>query len=59
MMKKRIGIFASLALAFTVLMSLPWLVPHCGWTALLGLLPLLVRERLATAYKVKHFWWWH
>jgi len=59
MMKKRIGIFASLALAFTVLMSLPWLVPHCGWTALWGLLPLLVMERLATAYKVKHFWWWH
>ena len=48
-----------LALAFTLLMSLPWLVPHMGWTALMGLLPLLIMERLATEYKVRHFWWWH
>ena len=48
-----------LALAFTLLMSLPWLVPHLGWTALVGLLPLLIMERLAGTYKVKHFWWWH
>ena len=46
-------------LAFAALMSLPWLVPHTGWTALIGLLPLLVMERLATEYKVKRFWWWH
>lgn len=58
-MRNRTGIFASLALAFTLLMSLPWLVSHCGWTALVGLLPLLILERLATEYKVKHFWWWH
>ncbi len=58
-MKHRFRIFAGLTLAFTVLMSVPWLVPHCGWTVLLGLLPLLIMERLATEYKVKHFWWWH
>ena len=58
-MRNRSGIFASLVLAFTVLMSLPWLVPHCGWMALAGLLPLLILERLASEYKVKHFWWWH
>ena len=58
-MKRLPLIFAVLALAFTVLMSLPWLVPHCGWTALAGLLPLLLMERLATEYKVRHFWWWH
>ncbi len=58
-MRNRTGIFGGLSLAFTVLMSLPWLVPHCGWTALVGLLPLLILERLATEYKVKHFWWWH
>ena len=46
-------------LAFAALMSLPWLVPHTGWTALIALLPLLVMERLATEYKVKRFWWWH
>ena len=56
-MKK--GTLICLALAFAVLMSLPWLVPHCGALALVGLLPLLVMERLATEHQVKHFWWWH
>lgn len=51
-------IFGGLTLLFTLLMSLPWLVPHMGWTALLGFVPLLVMERLASQYKVKHFWWW-
>jgi apolipoprotein N-acyltransferase len=58
-MKKRTLIFTALTLAFTLLMSLPWLVPHLGWLALIGFLPLLIMERLATEYKVKHFWWWH
>ena len=50
-MRNRTGIFTLLVLAFTLLMSLPWLVPHCGWTALAGLLPLLILERLAAEYK--------
>ena len=58
-MKRQTLIFASLILGFTLLMSLPWLVPHMGWTALFGLLPLLILERLATEYKVRHFWWLH
>ena len=58
-MRKQTLIFAALALLFTLLMSLPWLVPHMGWTALVGLLPLLIMERLASQYKVKHFFWWH
>ena len=58
-MKKPYRIYIALTLAFTVLMSLPWLVPHTGWLALAGLLPLLILERLATQNKVKHFWWWH
>ena len=58
-MKRIPVIFGALALAFTVLMSVPWLVPHMGWTALVGVLPLLIMERLATEYKVKRFWWWH
>ncbi len=49
----------SLSAAFVLLMSLPWLVPHLGWTALGGLMPLLILERLASAREVKHFWWWH
>ena len=58
-MKKRSLIFPALSLAFVVLMSLPWLVPHVGWTALIGLLPLLIMERLAAEEGRKHFWWWH
>ena len=58
-MKRQTLIFAALTAAFAFLMSLPWLVPHMGWLALIGLLPLLIMERLATEYKVKHFWWWH
>jgi apolipoprotein N-acyltransferase len=58
-MKNRTGIFAGLALAFTVLMSLPWLVPHMGWTALVGFVPLLIMERLATEWKTRLFFWWH
>ena len=56
---KRSLIFPALSLAFVVLMSLPWLVPHMGWTALIGLLPLLIMERLAAEESRKHFWWWH
>ena len=58
-MKNRKLIFAALSLGFALLMSLPWLVPHLGWTALAGLLPLLIMERLATEYRTKRFWWWH
>ena len=54
-MRKQGLIFAFLVLLFTLLMSLPWLVPHAGVTALVGLLPLLVMERLAAQYKVKRF----
>lgn len=46
-------------LATVVLMSLPWLVPDMGWTALFGLVPLLIMERLATSGGTKHFFWWH
>ena len=58
-MRKPSLIFPALSLAFVVLMSLPWLVPHMGWTALIGLLPLLIMERLAAEEGRKHFWWWH
>ena len=47
-MRKQTLIFTALSLLFTLLMSLPWLVPHMGWTALVGLLPLLIMERLAS-----------
>ena len=58
-MKKTSATFVILALLFCLLMSLPWLVPHCGALALVGLVPLLVMERLAAQNGTKHFWWWH
>ena len=48
-----------LVLLSAVLMSLPWLVPHCGFLALIGLVPLLSAERVASQNGVKHFWIWH
>lgn len=43
-------------LLFAVLMSIPWLVPHMGVLALVGFLPLLLADDIATQLKMKHFW---
>jgi len=48
-----------LELLFVILMSLPWLVPHCGFTALFGLVPLLCMERVASNDGSRRFWMWH
>ncbi len=58
-MKNRTVVFLSLAAAFVLLMSAPFLVKGCGWLALLGFVPLLCMERVASAQGVRHFWWWH
>jgi apolipoprotein N-acyltransferase len=58
-MKNRTLVMLSLAAAFVLLMSLPFLVSGCGWLALLGFVPLLCMERLADQTRMKHFWWWH
>lgn len=42
-----------------VLLSVPFLVPHCGFVALVGFVPLLCAERIATATGTKHFWIYH
>ena len=34
-----------------VFMSIPWLVPHCGFFALFGLVPLLIAEEIAEKLK--------
>lgn len=39
-----------------VLMSVPWLVPHMGILALVGFVPLLIAEELATQLRIKGFW---
>ena len=41
-----------LAGASGVLMSIPWLVPHTGLLALVGFVPLLLAEYIATGAKV-------
>ncbi|MCQ2187443.1 MAG: apolipoprotein N-acyltransferase [Bacteroidales bacterium] len=43
-------------LLFAVLMSIPWLVPRMGVLALVGFLPLLLADDIATQLKMKHFW---
>ncbi len=50
---------AALALAFAVMMSLPWLVPHTGFLALFGFIPLLEMERRASAAGIRRLWPWH
>ena len=58
-MRKPYGALWILVLLSAVLLSLPWLVPHLGPLALIGLVPLLSAERVATQNGVKHFWIWH
>lgn len=46
-------------LLFAVLMSIPWLVPHTGALVLVGFIPLLLAEDIASQLRIKHFWWYH
>ena len=50
---------AGLLLLFTLLMSLPWLVPFTGPLALVGFVPLLIAHRLAHEWKTRRFFWYH
>lgn len=52
-------LFAAFSVLFAVLMSLPYLVPHLGFLALAGFLPLLAMDRIATLTGARHFWVWH
>lgn len=44
-----------LVISSSVLLSIPWLVPHCGWIALFAFVPLLFLENLAHEKQLKHF----
>ena len=46
-------------LLFAALMSIPWLVPHCGWVSLFAFLPLLCLDRVASGCGTRHFFWWY
>ncbi|MCQ2147073.1 MAG: apolipoprotein N-acyltransferase [Bacteroidales bacterium] len=51
--------FPILTVLFAVLMSIPYLVPHCGAFALIGMVPLLCMEYIATQTEKKRLWVWH
>lgn len=48
-----------LAVLFAVLMSMPFLVPHCGVLALFGIVPLLMMERVVSLSGMRHGWMYH
>ena len=58
-MKKENIIIWSLALLFAALMSIPYLVPHTGFLALFGIVPLLCMERIADMIGKKRIWIYH
>ncbi|MCF0175770.1 MAG: apolipoprotein N-acyltransferase [Bacteroidales bacterium] len=49
----------ALAVLSGLLMSVPYLVPHCGAVALVGLVPLLWAEEIAGRERMRRFWVWH
>ena len=55
-MKKENMILWGLVTLFAVLMSIPYLIPHAGFVALFGLIPLLCMERIADMTGKKHVW---
>ena len=58
-MKRENILLWGLVVLFAVLMSVPFLVPHTGFLALIGLVPLLCMERIATAFEKKRIWVYH
>ena len=52
---RKLFIWIMVALS-AALLSLPWLVPHCGALALIGFIPLLCADAFASELKIKHFW---
>jgi apolipoprotein N-acyltransferase len=44
---------------FSILMSLPFLVPHLGFVALVGFLPLFFLDNLLREKQVRHAFWYY
>lgn len=49
----------SFVLMSAALMSIPFLVPHCGFLSLIGLVPLLMMERIVTLSGMRRGWIYH
>lgn len=58
-MKKENMMLWGLAALSAALMSLPFLVPHAGMTALFGLVPLLCMEKIASELGKRNIWIFH
>ena len=58
-MKRENILLWGLVLLFAVLMSVPFLVPHTGLLALIGFVPLLCMERIASQMEKKRIWVYH
>ncbi len=58
-MKRENMLIWGLVLLFAVLMSVPFLIPHTGFLALFGLIPLLCMERIADSLGKKRIWLYH
>ena len=58
-MKRENILLWGLSVLSAILMSIPFLVPHTGFLALIGLIPLLCMERIATFLEKKHVWIYH
>lgn len=58
-MKKEKILLWGLVVLFAILMSIPYIVPHCGLLALIGFVPLLCMERIATLSGKKKIWIYH
>ena len=48
-----------LCVLFAVLMSIPYIVPHTGFIALFGIVPLLMMDRIASMSGVRRIWIYH
>ena len=57
-MSRKLTIFLLIVLS-SALLSVPFLVPGTGWLSLIGFVPLLWAEDIATGDEMKGFCWWH
>ena len=58
-MKKENMLLWGLVLLFAVMMSVPFLIPHTGFLALFGIVPLLCMDRIADLLGKKRVWKYH
>ena len=58
-MKKENILLWGLVLLFAVTMSIPYLIPHTGFLALFGIVPLLCMDRISDILEKKRIWVYH